>query len=395
MKREMGKKFRFLFVALMCVVASIFISADVASATPVGVSSVPFVPFAGEEDENGNGNIENGAGELTIATDTLPDAQVGRFYSARVRGYGGTPPYEWSVENAPEWLQVDTLSGVLSGTPTEVGIHDLTVRLEDSRGNSQSKRLRLSVFPHDGLSIMTRVLPAAMHEQTYSARLEGFGGIPPYFFTMRRNTALPPGLMLNRNGTLSGTPRQRGIHNFVVDVLDGNGLQGSASFTMAVLGEDFSRSFGFRVRELEDERRLRLYFYLPNEFNAADISNVQLLLRPDVYVATSGSSVTRGRNGTRVTLALYIAQGVLNDKGWRSTIDELIINGIVVNFGDGSGGEISLAEPLPVRNMPRAQNGNSGSGEREYSGCSVGFGGLVIFLMIPLFLRNVRNVRKV
>ena len=69
--------------------------------------------------------------KLAIMTDTLPDAQVGLFWAARVRGSGGTKPYTWALENLPAWLSFDPDSGILSGTPVEAAIYDLTVRVKD------------------------------------------------------------------------------------------------------------------------------------------------------------------------------------------------------------------------------------------------------------------------
>jgi hypothetical protein len=92
---------------------------------------------------------------LTVMTDTLPDAQVGMFYAARVRGSGGTKPYIWALENIPSWLSFDPNSGILSGTPTEPAIYNLTAQVQDGEENTDSKLLRLSVYPHNICSFIS------------------------------------------------------------------------------------------------------------------------------------------------------------------------------------------------------------------------------------------------
>jgi hypothetical protein len=237
--------------------------------------------------------------KLTIMTDTLPEAQEGMFYTARVRSGGGTKPYTWTLDNLPTWLTFDPDSGILSGTPAEAAIHDIAARVKDGEGNTDSKLLRLSVYPHDGLSVTTRVLPAVVDGKAYSARLEVSGGIPPYVFALRRGSSLPPGLELNTVGALSGTPTQKGTYSFVVDAMDGNSLQGSSSYTMVILGaEALTPSHDdFTVKEYEAENRIRLEFSLSKDFDGAVILSVEALTSPDAYVADSNSTITKEQNG--------------------------------------------------------------------------------------------------
>lgn len=329
--------------------------------------------------------------ELAVMTDTLPDAQVGLFYTARVRGCGGTKPYGWTIDNLPGWLSLDADSGILSGLPPEAGIHDLTVRLTDGERAADSKLLRLSVYPHDGLHIETLVLPAAIYGQGYSTRLEASGGIPPRFFSPRRGSSLPPGLSLNNVGSISGTPAQKGVHDFVIDATDGNNLQGSATFTMVVLDPDTTipGNDDFIIQQDEDEKRVRLNFHLPKEFDDAQILAVETLTSPDAYVARSVSRVTKEESGIyKVEMTLYAAEYALDTGGGNleTLMKELSLEGFVVLFRNGSGEKLRFEESLLFSDLKKAEedSGKSGGG----GGCNAGWG-LSALSLLPLALKSV------
>ena len=59
------------------------------------------------------------------------------------------------------------------------------------------------------VAIMTALLPSAAVDQSYSATIMATGGTGMYYFTLDAGT-LPDGLTLGTNGTISGTPTDRG-----------------------------------------------------------------------------------------------------------------------------------------------------------------------------------------
>lgn len=74
---------------------------------------------------------------------SLPDAYVGKPYGANIYLIGGTPPYQWDIiQDETSHATADTLglkfhtrSGIISGTPTEVGKVEFTIKVIDSEGN--------------------------------------------------------------------------------------------------------------------------------------------------------------------------------------------------------------------------------------------------------------------
>lgn len=69
-----------------------------------------------------------------IETASLPDGVVGVPYAATLTAGGGAPPYKWSMTQGtlPAGLTLDPATGQITGTPTEQGTFQITVKVEDS-----------------------------------------------------------------------------------------------------------------------------------------------------------------------------------------------------------------------------------------------------------------------
>ena len=88
--------------------------------------------------------------DLAIITDSLPDGVVGDTYGAIIEASGGTAPYLWSsvYNELPTGLTLVTSptdAGILYGTPSDAGTHDIIVRVTDARGKTADQVLRLLV----------------------------------------------------------------------------------------------------------------------------------------------------------------------------------------------------------------------------------------------------------
>ncbi len=71
---------------------------------------------------------------LSISTTTLPAGTAGTPYSAPITAVGGVYPYAWSViaGKIPDGLTLNSSTGVLSGTPQNVGQSSFSVQVVDS-----------------------------------------------------------------------------------------------------------------------------------------------------------------------------------------------------------------------------------------------------------------------
>jgi alpha-tubulin suppressor-like RCC1 family protein len=79
-----------------------------------------------------------------VTTTGLPAGTVGVAYTATLTATGGTPPYVWASSGLPVGLVVTT-AGVISGTPTTVGVSTVTLAVRDSAGRTGSAVLTLTV----------------------------------------------------------------------------------------------------------------------------------------------------------------------------------------------------------------------------------------------------------
>jgi hypothetical protein len=87
------------------------------------------------------------AARLAIATTRLPRATAGSSYSARLRASGGLRPVRWTVVGGelPRGIQLDRVTGILTGTPRTPGVYRFAVRGTDRLGVTARKAFRLVV----------------------------------------------------------------------------------------------------------------------------------------------------------------------------------------------------------------------------------------------------------
>ena len=82
----------------------------------------------------------------SISTASLPAATVGQSYTQTLSINGGTVPITWSVSGGlPAGLVFDTGKGIISGTPTNAGVFDLSITAQDASGAKDTKSLPVTV----------------------------------------------------------------------------------------------------------------------------------------------------------------------------------------------------------------------------------------------------------
>ena len=186
---------------------------------------------------------------------TLPPATAGGNYLLTFTATGGTPPYQWhegcfaclssgkvssqrgALSPPPRSLLPPgmslSLSGVLTGSPTQAGTFTFDIQVIDSGSQSPLKTFTLIVNPPPAV-ISATVLQSGAVGSAYNTTLTASGGTPPYQWTVHTGT-LPPGINLNPNGNLSGVPTQAGTYNFSGTVTDVWGAASSANFTIVIV----------------------------------------------------------------------------------------------------------------------------------------------------------------
>ncbi len=171
---------------------------------------------------------------LAITTSwRLSGGIVGASYSTTLAASGGTPGYTWAIASGalPSGLSLST-GGTISGAPTSAGTSNFTVQVTDSVAATTAKALSISVV--QGLTITTPAqLPSGALGVQYSATLAANGGTPAYTWAMAGG-ALPSGLNLSSNGTISGTPSVAGSSSFTVRVTDSASATATLPLSLSV-----------------------------------------------------------------------------------------------------------------------------------------------------------------
>jgi subtilisin family serine protease len=143
---------------------------------------------------------------------------------------GGSGPYRWSVVGRPPRGITLSPSGVLSGSLRSASAIVFTVTVVDSAGRSITQALTLNAVAP--LSVSTRNMPKASVNSPFSANLAANGGSGPRTWSL--SGALPPGLSMSPNGTISGIPTAGGRYSFSVVVTDAIGFTASKGYSITV-----------------------------------------------------------------------------------------------------------------------------------------------------------------
>jgi large repetitive protein len=164
---------------------------------------------------------------ITISPTTLNNGAVGVSYSttALTASGGNGGPYTFTITSGvlPNGLTDNTSGGdlTITGTPTESGQFPLTIVASDS-ANDSSSPLNVTLTITGGvISVSPSSLPTAYADEAYSQTLTASGGSGSYTFSQVSGTAPPAGILINSNGTLSGTATATGSTTFSIEVSDG------------------------------------------------------------------------------------------------------------------------------------------------------------------------------
>jgi hypothetical protein len=164
-----------------------------------------------------------GAAAFGVIDEPLPTGVVGQPYSYQVKSSGGNPPYEYTIKSGslPPGITM-SLSGAMSGTPTQAGSWSFYIEGSYQFGSSPRKYSQRKFALHviTGLAILQPSLPTLVKGTPFSVQLTASGGGNQTWSVVAGS--LPAGLGLASNGVLSGTPTATGQSSFTIRVSDGS-----------------------------------------------------------------------------------------------------------------------------------------------------------------------------
>jgi hypothetical protein len=173
---------------------------------------------------------------ITVTNPAVNTGTVGTPFSQTFTQSGGAAPITWSKTGAlPAGLSFNTVTGALSGTPTQGGTFPITVTATDSSGCSGTGSVYTLTIVCNSITVTNPVVNTGTVNVPFSQTFTQAGGVGTTTFSLASGT-LPAGLTLNAStGVLSGTPTQTGAFPIVVRATDSNGCSNTGpTYTLTI-----------------------------------------------------------------------------------------------------------------------------------------------------------------
>jgi uncharacterized protein YhjY with autotransporter beta-barrel domain len=174
--------------------------------------------------------LHEGANGCTLNVGAaLPASSLGQPFNATLAASGGTAPYTFSViaGQLPAGLALQP-NGAISGVPTAAANHRFTVLARDAHGATGVHDAMLNVI---ALTVSPATLVLGSVGDAYTQALSASGGSGPYIYTVSAGS-LPAGLILSRNGRITGTPVTVGTARFTIGATDASGATTARSYSL-------------------------------------------------------------------------------------------------------------------------------------------------------------------
>ena len=162
----------------------------------------------------------------------LPPATQGCQYSATFSASGGSAPYLMTIGSSPISSTTQTLiaPATISGTPPLAGTFPVSVQVADTLSRVGTRTYQFTVHPK--ATIASTGLPPGRVGIPYRALISAQDGVAP--LRWGDPVALPAGLVLGSDGSISGTPTAPFNGAIIVEVTDANNCGTQASLPLVI-----------------------------------------------------------------------------------------------------------------------------------------------------------------
>ena len=173
---------------------------------------------------------------LSISCSSPPNGTKGVFYTHTFPASGGVTPYTFSIASGslPLGLTLNTATGVVSGTPTAIGVSSFVIQVTDAASSTATASCSITItVPTATISCsITITVPFRANcgtatgggvGTTYTQTMAKVGGVGPYTWTILSGT-IPPGTTLTAStGVITGTLTTPGRFFWTAQVTDSTG----------------------------------------------------------------------------------------------------------------------------------------------------------------------------
>lgn len=161
-----------------------------------------------------------------------PQMVVGQPVTWRPTLKGGTPPWLVSIlgNSLPAGFQLDSSTGVITGTPTQPGNFQFTIEATDANAARVQHFVRTTV--REAIVVDLRLASVYPQGKALEANAIASEGVAPYTFRLAAGR-LPAGVSLT-GSRLSGTPEEPGSFSFTLEVTDAAGSRALSQHRLLV-----------------------------------------------------------------------------------------------------------------------------------------------------------------
>jgi hypothetical protein len=178
----------------------------------------------------------------TINASSLPNGILNQPYSVTIT-CSNCQGYNFGLVNGggslPPGLSISSSNsvGTISGIPSATGTYTFNLALYLPTTGTPAGERTFSITIPSSLSITSTSFPAGIVGASYSQPLSASGGFPPYTWSISQG-GLPPGLGIQNNTAIAGTPTVTGQYFFTLSAVDstGNGAFVQTSITVNTTG---------------------------------------------------------------------------------------------------------------------------------------------------------------
>lgn len=178
---------------------------------------------------------------ISIDQVSLPGGQETEPYSQQLSVTGGDAPYTWSITagSLPNGVELNSSTGLLSGTASLDGTFVFTVRVTDSGDLFAEREFSIVIDNEEAppaspvITTSTTLPPGQVGTNYPPVTLQAIGGTAPYSWAVTSGSE-PTGMDVTTAGIVNGTPTTQQIANFTVTVTDALGATASKPLVLAI-----------------------------------------------------------------------------------------------------------------------------------------------------------------